>query len=202
MSLWLSLWVYSTVLEYSPVYEFMVQFMIQSMSIWSSLWVYGPVYEFMVQSIDQPIRGQLLFVWARNYPHCIVLVSFKEWIQEWYRTNLSSQWNSNEFCIDLISDKILNHFWGKIDPFHILLLNRIMLQTIWSMTYLPAKYICTKNITFKVLILVFQVQDNPTRVDTVADVSSVNVELSKETLDTMLDGLSRIRDQLSSVANR
>lgn len=31
---------------------------------------------------------------------------------------------------------------------------------------------------------------------------SINVELSKETLDTMLDGLSKIRDQLSSVANR
>ncbi|XP_076471277.1 COMM domain-containing protein 9-like isoform X2 [Babylonia areolata] len=31
---------------------------------------------------------------------------------------------------------------------------------------------------------------------------TVNVELSKETLDTMLDGLSKIRDQLLSVANR
>jgi len=28
----------------------------------------------------------------------------------------------------------------------------------------------------------------------------VNVELSQQTLDTMLDGLGRIRDQLSSVA--
>ena len=33
-------------------------------------------------------------------------------------------------------------------------------------------------------------------------VSTVNVELSKETLDTMLDGLGKIRDQLSSVANK
>ncbi|WAR03006.1 COMD9-like protein [Mya arenaria] len=47
-----------------------------------------------------------------------------------------------------------------------------------------------------------KVQENPLRVDQVADVSTVNVELSKETLDTMLDGLSKIRDQLSSVANR
>ncbi|XP_078540805.1 COMM domain-containing protein 9 [Lissotriton helveticus] len=33
-------------------------------------------------------------------------------------------------------------------------------------------------------------------------VSAVTVELSKETLDTMLDGLGRIRDQLSAVANK
>ncbi|KAL4225753.1 COMM domain-containing protein 9 [Mactra antiquata] len=51
-------------------------------------------------------------------------------------------------------------------------------------------------------ILQMTVQDNPARVDTVPDMSSINVELSKETLDTMLDGLSKIRDQLSSVANR
>ncbi|NXA34384.1 COMD9 protein, partial [Eudromia elegans] len=33
-------------------------------------------------------------------------------------------------------------------------------------------------------------------------VSAVTVELSKETLDTMLEGLGRIRDQLSAVANK
>ncbi|KAJ8343193.1 hypothetical protein SKAU_G00305220 [Synaphobranchus kaupii] len=33
-------------------------------------------------------------------------------------------------------------------------------------------------------------------------VSSVTVELSRETLDTMLDGLGRIRDQLSMVASK
>ncbi|CAM5161218.1 unnamed protein product [Natator depressus] len=33
-------------------------------------------------------------------------------------------------------------------------------------------------------------------------ISSVTVELNKETLDTMLDGLGRIRDQLSAVANK
>ena len=32
--------------------------------------------------------------------------------------------------------------------------------------------------------------------------SSVTMELSKETLDTMLDGLGRIRDQLSTVAGK
>ena len=31
-------------------------------------------------------------------------------------------------------------------------------------------------------------------------IQSVNVEFSKETLETMLDGLGKIRDQLSSVA--
>ncbi|XP_067655740.1 COMM domain-containing protein 9-like [Haliotis asinina] len=51
-------------------------------------------------------------------------------------------------------------------------------------------------------ILNMQVQDTATDVGIVPDVSSVNVELSKETLDTMLDGLSKIRDQLSSVASR
>ncbi|KAM8968826.1 COMM domain-containing protein 9 [Sarcophilus harrisii] len=33
-------------------------------------------------------------------------------------------------------------------------------------------------------------------------ISAVTMELSKETLDTMLDGLGRIRDQLSAVANK
>ncbi|XP_069479455.1 COMM domain-containing protein 9 [Ambystoma mexicanum] len=33
-------------------------------------------------------------------------------------------------------------------------------------------------------------------------VSALTMELSKETLDTMLDGLGRIRDQLSAVANK
>ncbi|KAH3888754.1 COMM domain-containing protein 9-like isoform X2 [Dreissena polymorpha] len=51
-------------------------------------------------------------------------------------------------------------------------------------------------------LLQMKVQDNPLRVDQVPNVSNISVELSKETLDTMLDGLSKIRDQLSSVANR
>ena len=36
--------------------------------------------------------------------------------------------------------------------------------------------------------------------DQMPSLRSVNVEFSRETLDTMLDGLGRIRDQLSSVA--
>ena len=50
--------------------------------------------------------------------------------------------------------------------------------------------------------LSFQVQECATEVDQMPPVSTVNVELSKETLDTMLDGLGKIRDQLSSVANK
>ncbi|KAK3592506.1 hypothetical protein CHS0354_013842 [Potamilus streckersoni] len=51
-------------------------------------------------------------------------------------------------------------------------------------------------------ILQLQIQHSPSKVGIVPDMSDVNVELSKETLDTMLDGLTKIRDQLSSVAKR
>lgn len=34
------------------------------------------------------------------------------------------------------------------------------------------------------------------------EIKTENVELSKETLDAMLDGLGKIRDQLSSVAGQ
>lgn len=51
-------------------------------------------------------------------------------------------------------------------------------------------------------ILQMKVQDMPCDTNITPDVTNVNVELSKETLDTMLDGLSKIRDQLSSVASR
>ncbi|KAK6184572.1 hypothetical protein SNE40_007020 [Patella caerulea] len=51
-------------------------------------------------------------------------------------------------------------------------------------------------------ILNMQVQETATDVNSMPDVNGVQVELSKETLDTMLDGLSKIRDQLNSVANR
>lgn len=44
-----------------------------------------------------------------------------------------------------------------------------------------------------------QVQDQPTHRDIVPDVKHVVFEMNKETLQTMLDGLNRIRDQLSSI---
>jgi COMM domain containing 9 len=50
--------------------------------------------------------------------------------------------------------------------------------------------------------LQLQVQEPASEVGIMPPVSSVNVELSRETLDTMLDGLGKIRDQLSSVANK
>lgn len=48
----------------------------------------------------------------------------------------------------------------------------------------------------------FQIQEDPSLCGDKPSVSAVTVELSKETLDTMLDGLGRIRDQLSAVANK
>lgn len=46
-----------------------------------------------------------------------------------------------------------------------------------------------------------QIQDGGNASSSTSE-SSVTVELSKETLDTMLDGLGRIRDQLSAVAGK
>ena len=45
-----------------------------------------------------------------------------------------------------------------------------------------------------------QVQETPQHSDKMAGVRSLNVEFSREALDTMLDGLGKIRNQLSSVA--
>ena len=52
------------------------------------------------------------------------------------------------------------------------------------------------------VVMCAQVESGSERGETSQGGQTVNVELSKETLDTMLDGLSKIRDQLSSVANR
>ncbi|KAH9504973.1 COMM domain-containing protein 9, partial [Bulinus truncatus] len=51
-------------------------------------------------------------------------------------------------------------------------------------------------------ILNLEIQEQPGSIHQTAGTENVNVELSKETLDTMLDGLGKIRDQLASVANR
>ena len=45
-----------------------------------------------------------------------------------------------------------------------------------------------------------RVEDQPAATDLVPSIRNVDFELSKEALQTMLDGLGRIRDQLSSVA--
>jgi len=50
--------------------------------------------------------------------------------------------------------------------------------------------------------LLLKVQEPASEVGIMPPMSCVNVELSRETLDTMLDGLGKIRDQLSSVANK
>ena len=49
-------------------------------------------------------------------------------------------------------------------------------------------------------IVVFKVQENATEQNVMPAVRRLNVELTKEKLDTMLDGLGKIRDQLSSVS--
>lgn len=45
-----------------------------------------------------------------------------------------------------------------------------------------------------------KVQDQATNTEHMPGTTNVNFELTKQTLDTMLDGLGKIRDQLSSVA--
>lgn len=50
-------------------------------------------------------------------------------------------------------------------------------------------------------LLIFQMVDPCSSADS-ESVSSVTVELSRESLDTILDGLGRIRDQLSVVAGK
>ena len=52
------------------------------------------------------------------------------------------------------------------------------------------------------VVCVLQVKDTPSRSDEMPAMRSVNVEFSRDTLDTMLDGLGKIRDQLSSVASQ
>lgn len=52
------------------------------------------------------------------------------------------------------------------------------------------------------LLLCMQIQENETTVNEQPSVSSITVELTRPTLDTLLDGMRRIRDQLSSVAGR
>ncbi|KAE8606328.1 hypothetical protein XENTR_v10010676 [Xenopus tropicalis] len=51
-------------------------------------------------------------------------------------------------------------------------------------------------------LLQMKIQENAELCGSEQSVSTVTMELSKETLDTMLDGLGRIRDQLSAVANK
>ncbi|KAL4829433.1 hypothetical protein H8958_003179 [Nasalis larvatus] len=47
-----------------------------------------------------------------------------------------------------------------------------------------------------------RIQEDPSLCGDKPSISAVTVELSKETLDTMLDGLGRIRDQLSAMASK
>lgn len=51
-------------------------------------------------------------------------------------------------------------------------------------------------------LLQMKIKEDPSLCGDSPSVSAVTMELSKETLDTMLDGLGRIRDQLSAVASK
>uniref|UniRef100_A0A8D0BDL5 COMM domain containing 9 n=1 Tax=Salvator merianae TaxID=96440 RepID=A0A8D0BDL5_SALMN len=51
-------------------------------------------------------------------------------------------------------------------------------------------------------LLQLKIQEDPTLCGNDFATSALTVELNKQTLDTMLDGLGRIRDQLSAVANK
>ncbi|XP_008047084.1 COMM domain-containing protein 9-like isoform X3 [Carlito syrichta] len=51
-------------------------------------------------------------------------------------------------------------------------------------------------------LLLMKIQEDPSPCGDKPSTSAVTMELSKETLDTMLDGLGRIRDQLSAVASK
>lgn len=51
-------------------------------------------------------------------------------------------------------------------------------------------------------IVHLQVEDPPTRLGAPPSISTHDIELSKQTLDTMLDGLGKIRDQLSAVSGK
>ncbi|NWH57414.1 COMD9 protein, partial [Geococcyx californianus] len=51
-------------------------------------------------------------------------------------------------------------------------------------------------------LLQLKIQEDVTLCGNSPVVSALTLELSKETLDTMLEGLGRIRDQLSAVANK
>ncbi|XP_009995582.1 PREDICTED: COMM domain-containing protein 9 [Chaetura pelagica] len=51
-------------------------------------------------------------------------------------------------------------------------------------------------------LLQLQIQEDDAICGNSPVVSALTVELSKETLDTMLEGLGRIREQLSSIANK
>lgn len=56
--------------------------------------------------------------------------------------------------------------------------------------------------TTNICIPVLKIQEDAALCGNNPVVSALTMELSKETLDTMLEGLGRIRDQLSAVANK
>uniref|UniRef100_A0A8D0LD12 COMM domain containing 9 n=1 Tax=Sphenodon punctatus TaxID=8508 RepID=A0A8D0LD12_SPHPU len=89
------------------------------------------------------------------------------------------------------------------------LLTKIILEneTVWVCLakdiVLPAYSACGGILCdFKPWMALFQIQEDAALCGNNPMISAMTVELSKDTLDTMLDGLGRIRDQLSAVANK
>ncbi|KAF0874934.1 COMD9 protein, partial [Crocuta crocuta] len=97
------------------------------------------------------------------------------------------------------------------------LLTKIILEHIWAVSFavsLPRLVDLDWRVDIKTssdsisrmavptCLLQMKIREDPSLCGDKPAVSAVTVELSKETLDTMLDGLGRIRDQLSAVASK
>ncbi|XP_026859872.2 COMM domain-containing protein 9 [Electrophorus electricus] len=84
------------------------------------------------------------------------------------------------------------------------LANQISLPQLVDMEWRVDIKTCSDSVSRMAVptcILSMKIQDSP-HINSSPCESSVTVELSKETMDTMLDGLGRVRDQLSAVAGR
>uniref|UniRef100_A0A8D1L9Y6 COMM domain-containing protein n=1 Tax=Sus scrofa TaxID=9823 RepID=A0A8D1L9Y6_PIG len=79
------------------------------------------------------------------------------------------------------------------------LLTKIILEHV---VCIPSSTWGPSALSVPVCLVETRIQEDPSLCGDKPSVSAVTVELSKETLDTMLDGLGRIRDQLSAVANK
>jgi len=80
-----------------------------------------------------------------------------------------------------------NSTFGLVEVYHVRA--RDLLTLVWGV-----------EASWHVFPLLFKVQENATEQNAMPAVRRLNVELTKEKLDTMLDGLGKIRDQLSSVS--
>ncbi len=66
---------------------------------------------------------------------------------------------------------------------------------VWAMSTYQPYY----NHNFANLTCIFQIQNNPSAQGIMPGVDTLQFEMSREALSTMLDGLTKIRDQLGSI---